>query len=88
MFWLIGTAFAFRNFLTSQRWEVSTDFFGENRDLLVLKWSGGLGEIPWPNQKSKKKLGNSFLTALSKNVFSSKAEQFSALGATYRGRAH
>ena len=82
MFWLIGTAFALRNFLTLTTLGGFTRVFRENRDLLVFGGVWALREIPGPNRqknldppkKSKEKPKILFFVAVSKNVFSSKTE--------------
>ena len=95
MFWLIGTAFAMRNFPTRTTLGVLTRVFRTNRDLLVFGGVWALREIPGPNQQKKidtkkieKKLKFFFFVAVSKNVFASKTERifaiffpFSVLGA-------
>ena len=99
MFWLIGTVFALRNFLTLTAFGGFTRLFREHRDLLVFGGVWALGQIPRPNQqkqfdpkKSKKnKLFFSFVP-VSKNEFLSKNgamySSSSAPGAPCRGRAH
>ena len=51
MFWLIGTAFALRNFLTLTTLGGFTRVFRENRDLLVFGGVWALREIPGPNRQ-------------------------------------
>ena len=66
MFWLIGTTFALRNFLTVTTLGGFTRVFRENRDLLVFGGVWALGEIlslnrqksNWPKKNRKKKLEN------------------------------
>ena len=53
MFWLIGTTFALRNFLTLTTLGGITQFFGENRDLLVFGGVWAPREIPGPNRPKK-----------------------------------
>ena len=50
MFWLIGTAFALRNFLTLTTLGGFTRVFRENRDLLGF---GGFGHFRAPTGKEK-----------------------------------
>ena len=54
MFWLIGTAFALRNFLTLTTLGGFTRGFRENRDLLVF---GGFGHLEKFRAQPTKKIG-------------------------------
>ena len=53
MFWLIGTAFALRNFLTLTTLGGFTRVFRETHDLLVFGGVWALTEIPGPNRQKK-----------------------------------
>ena len=72
MFWLIGTAFALRNFLSPTTLWSFTRVFRENRDLLVFGGACALTEILGPNQqkpypkKIKKHVENYIFVAVSK----------------------
>ena len=53
MFWLIGTAFALRNFLTLTTLGGCIRVLRENRELLVFGGVWALGEILGPNRQKK-----------------------------------
>ena len=82
MFWLIGTAFALRTFLTLTTLGGSTRDFREIRDLLVFWGLGDLEKFYGPVWGQKRQKVD--FPLFHESVFSS----FSALGASFRGRAH
>ena len=77
MFWLIGTAFAFRNFLTlTTLWGFSR-VFRENSDLLVFGEVWALREIPGLHRQnnSTQKIGKKVEIFSLRFVLSSKPER-------------
>ena len=77
IFWLIGITFALRNFLTLTTTGGLIRFFEKIVIYWFLEGSGHLEKFRAPTaKKMKKTLKFSFFIAVSKNVFSSKTEQF------------
>ena len=95
MFWLIGTAFALRNFLTNNVGGVSAEFFEKIAFYWFLEGSGHLEKFRARTKKKEpKKIEKCvenfiFRCGFEKNVFGSKTERFSyffsfsALGARF-----
>ena len=86
MFWLIGTAFVLRNFLTVTTLGGSTRVFRENRDLLLLEGSGHLEKFRAPTdtkkhrKMEKKKLRFLFFVCFKKCVFVKNGAMFFVFG--------